>query len=96
MNTVEKVFCPSCGAPVAFEDGCEEVFCSHCGSRLHRDDDNVVLKMEHKEKMAEYADRHEEREFETTKARNNTRDYYIAMGLFFLTVVALSLLMKFN
>lgn len=96
MNTVEKVFCPSCGAPVVFEDDSEEVFCSHCGSRLHRDDDNVVRKMEHKEKMAEYADRHEEREFEVAKARNSIKECIIGMTLFILSVVVLSLLMKFN
>lgn len=76
MNTIEKVFCPSCGAPVVFEDGSEEVFCSHCGTRLHRDDDNIVRKMEHTEVMAEYADRHEAREHEK---EYNQEQWKIAM-----------------
>ena len=92
MNTVEKVFCPSCGAPVVFEENSEEVFCSHCGSRLHRDDDNIVRKMEHTEKMAEYQDRHEEREFDSQKRLRDIRDsiiYSVLLIVFSAMVIGL-------
>lgn len=79
MNTIEKMFCPSCGAPIAFEEGREDTFCSHCGSQLHRDDDNVVRKMEHTEIMAEYADRHEEREFQEKKVTENRKEALISI-----------------
>ena len=89
MNQIEKMFCPSCGAPISFEEGREDTFCSHCGSQLHRDDDNVVRKMEHTEIMAEYADRHEEREFQEKKATENRKEALISIAILLALFVLL-------
>lgn len=89
------MFCPSCGAPIVFEEGSENTFCSHCGSQLHRDDDNIVRKMEHIEKKLEYADRHEEREFELTKAEREKKDALLCIALAIIFGIGFMLLIKF-
>lgn len=48
---IEKVFCPSCGAPVQFLDGREDTFCTHCGHQIFREDTNLELKLKHEEEM---------------------------------------------
>ncbi len=52
---IQKMFCPSCGAPISFEDGREDTFCSHCGSQLVREDDKIEVKMKHQEVMGQQA-----------------------------------------
>lgn len=91
MNTIEKMFCPSCGAPISFEEGREDTFCSHCGTALHRDDDNVVRKMEHIEKKMEYADRHEERVFQEKKATENRKEALISIAILLVLFVLMRL-----
>lgn len=94
MNEIQKMYCPSCGAPIVFEEGREDTFCSHCGCQLHRDDENVVRRMEHierkleyEEKKMEYADRHEEREYEGI--RNKREWVNLILGLFVMLVAAI-------
>ena len=53
VQKIQSMFCPSCGAPIAFEDGREDTFCSHCGCQLIRDDDKIEIKMKHQEVMAD-------------------------------------------
>ena len=100
MNEIKKMYCPSCGAPISFEEGREDTFCSHCGSQLHRDDDNIVRRMEHverklehEEKMMEYADRHEEREHESKKQIQDFKmviKYIIVMVIFMIVFTLLT------
>lgn len=91
MNTIEKMFCPSCGAPIVFEEGKEDTFCSHCGTALHRDDGNVVRRMEHIEKKMEYADRHEERVFQEKKATENRKEALISIAILLVLFVLMRL-----
>lgn len=101
MNGIQKMYCPSCGAPIVFEEGREDTFCSHCGCQLHRDDENVVRRMahierklEHEEKVMEYADRHEEREYSGKKLKQDmmTAVFLCVGGLLF--TAALLLMMR--
>lgn len=97
VSEIQKMFCPSCGAPIVFEEGKEDTFCSHCGCQLHRDDENIVRRMEHverklehEEKKMEYADRHEEREYTLERDAQKRKDdiiYMIAMILFGLLMI---------
>lgn len=97
VSVIQKMFCPSCGAPIVFEEGKEDTFCSHCGCQLHRDDENIVRRMEHverkiehEEKKMEYADRHEEREYTLERDAQKRKDdiiYMIAMILFGLLMI---------
>ena len=94
MNTIEKMFCPSCGAPIAFEEGMEDTFCPHCGSALHRDDENVVRRMEHIEKKMEYADRHEERVFQEKKITENRKEALISIAIMIALLVFMIIFWK--
>ena len=94
MNTIEKMFCPSCGAPISFEEGREDTFCSHCGAQLHRDDENIVRRMEHIEKKMEYADRHEERVFQEKKATENRKEALIGIAIMIALLVFMMLFWK--
>ena len=93
MNKIEKMYCPNCGAPISFEEGREDTFCSHCGSQLHRDDDNIVRRLEHIEKKMEYAERHEERTFLNEKDKRDKVQY--AIGIVALVVVLIAMMILF-
>lgn len=101
-QNLQKMFCPSCGAPIIFEEGREDTFCSHCGCQLHRDDENIVRKMEHverklehEEKKMEYKDRHEEREHELTKAERERKDALLCIALAIIFGIGFMLFIKF-
>lgn len=94
MNTIEKMFCPSCGAPIVFEEGREDTFCSHCGAQLHRDDENVVRRMEHIEKKMEYADRHEERVFQEKKAAAIRKEEIIGVAISLVLLILAMIFLK--
>lgn len=50
-QVIEKVFCPSCGAPVKFLEGRDDTFCIHCGHQLFKEDTNLELKLKHEEEI---------------------------------------------
>lgn len=86
---IEKVFCPSCGAPVKFLDGREDTFCTHCGHQLFREDTNLELKFKHEEEMGrqdvEIVKQHVKLETE----KNAHKEYNMeAIGAIALMVVA--------
>lgn len=88
VSEIQKMFCPSCGAPIVFEEGREDTFCSHCGCQLHRDDENIVRRMEHverklehEEKKMEYADRHEEREYTLEREAQQRKEAFICIAI---------------
>lgn len=106
-QNLQKMFCPSCGAPIIFEEGREDTFCSHCGCQLHRDDENIVRKMEHverklehEEKKMEYTDRHEEREHEIdkmiTENRLETKNFLIMVVITVIVIIIMAFLFKFG
>lgn len=90
VSEIQKMFCPSCGAPIVFEEGREDTFCSHCGCQLHRDDENIVRKLEHEEKRMEYADRHEEREYTLERESQQRKEAFICIA--FLIIFGLLML----
>ena len=51
MQNIQKVFCPSCGAPVTFLEGRDDTFCSSCGHQLFREDTQLETKLKHEENM---------------------------------------------
>lgn len=85
METIQKMYCPSCGAPVSFESGREDTFCSHCGSQLYFKDEHLQVKLKHEEAKLEmeYADKKDQREFEIVKekARNKEERKNVIFGL---------------
>lgn len=48
-NEIQKMFCPSCGAPIQFQPGREDTFCSSCGTQLFFKDDHLEMKLKHEE-----------------------------------------------
>ncbi len=51
---ITKAYCPNCGAPVVFKENRDDTFCQHCGTQVFRQDDQLEMKLHHKEKEMEY------------------------------------------
>lgn len=88
MSEVQKIYCPSCGAPVRFLEGKEYTYCTSCGHQLFKEDI-------HFEKRMEYEDKQKNREFELEKKKQLDKSNYIYLAIMVLTVIIFSLLMKF-
>lgn len=63
-QNLQKMFCPSCGAPLQFIDGREYTFCQYCGYQIFKEDTQLGIKLNHEQVKMKYADRHEAREYE--------------------------------
>ena len=66
MQELQKVYCPSCGAPIKFLEGRDDTFCTHCGHQIFKEDTMLEKKMEHEENIMEmmYKEKKEARENE--------------------------------
>ena len=40
---INKLYCPSCGAPLEFKDGRTKVYCEYCGSPISLDDESFNM-----------------------------------------------------
>lgn len=85
MSEIQKIYCPSCGAPVKFLEGKEYTYCTCCGQQLFKED-------AHFEKRMEYEDKQKEREFDLEKKKQLNMTNFIYIGLMILTVVVITLL----
>lgn len=81
MQKLEKMFCPSCGAPISFEEGRDDTFCSHCGHQIFREDSQLEEKNRHEEKKLYYKDR------ESKRDSDDIRNIFIFFG--FLMIIML-------
>lgn len=85
MQKLEKMFCPSCGAPISFEDGRDDTFCSHCGHQIFKEDSQLEEKNRHEEKKLKYKDR------EDARASRDIMMSFIAMIIMALIMAILIL-----
>lgn len=95
MQKIQKVFCPSCGAPVKFLDGRDYTFCTSCGHQLFREDTQLDRKLKHKEIKMKYANQREERELAKKKleAKEQRNAGLTMLGIIAVLVIGLILLM---
>lgn len=77
---VQKVSCPSCGAPVVFIEGKESTVCSSCGHQLFREDTNAALKMRYDI---------EKRKIESQNNKNVITTFLKMIGMILLGLIGL-------
>jgi predicted amidophosphoribosyltransferase len=103
MQNIQKVFCPSCGAPIQFLEGRDYTFCSHCGHQLFREDTQLDIKLKHEQVKMKYADKHEERVYNYKKEEKKQKGgvlkrlfeavEFVGLILVILVIVAIMLSM---
>lgn len=99
---IEKVFCPSCGAPVKFLDGREDTFCTSCGMQLYRKDTHLEMKLKHEQEKMKHERakmKHEEemaekvlREYRNDKGM---REAYTALIIAVVSFILLFIILDF-
>ena len=76
----QKMFCPSCGAPVSFIEGREFTYCRYCGYQIYHEDPKLGMKLHHEQVRWKYADKKDARRLEEQRLKMQ-EDKHILAGI---------------